>query len=130
MTYLLDSDWVIAYLAGRRSAVGLLTRLAPEGMAISLMTYGEVYEGIYYGWDPGAAEQGFLGFLRAVRVLPVGRMVMRQFARLRGHLRSRGQLIGDPDLLIAATALEHNLTLVTSNRQHFGRIPGLRLASS
>src|SRR5688500_5090201 len=98
MTYLLDSDWVIAYLAGRQSAVGLLTRLAPMGMAISLMTYGEVYEGIYYGRDPRAAEQGFLGFLRAVQVLPVGRMVMRQFARLRGHLRSRGQLIGDPDL--------------------------------
>lgn len=33
----------------------------------------------------------------------------------------------DPDLLIAATALHHDLTLVTRNRKHFERIPGLDL---
>jgi predicted nucleic acid-binding protein len=37
-------------------------------------------------------------------------------------------LIPDMDLLIAATALEHDLTLVTRNLSHFSRIPELRLA--
>ncbi|MDQ2810105.1 MAG: type II toxin-antitoxin system VapC family toxin [Chloroflexota bacterium] len=36
-------------------------------------------------------------------------------------------LIGDADTLIAATALHHDLTLVTGNRRHFSRIPNLTL---
>ena len=44
-------------------------------------------------------------------------------------LRRQGQLIPDLDLLIAATALAHDLTLVTRNRHHFERIPDLRLHS-
>lgn len=127
MTYLMDSDWVIDYLAGRTAAVQLLNALSTDGMAISLMTYGEVFEGIYYGRDPQGAERGFLDFLRSVEVLPLCRMVLRRFARTRGLLRQQGQLIGDPDLLVAATALHYGLTLVTRNRRHLGRIPGLRL---
>ena len=38
-------------------------------------------------------------------------------------------LIGDFDLLIGATALQHDLTLMTNNRRHFDRIEGLRLES-
>ncbi len=52
---------------------------------------------------------------------------MRGFARIRGGLRRSGQLIGDPDLLIAATALHYDLTLVTRNVKDFQRTPGLRL---
>ncbi len=52
---------------------------------------------------------------------------MRRFARLRGELRRQGQLIGDPDILIAATALDHSLTLVTRNLKDFQRISNLRL---
>ena len=41
--------------------------------------------------------------------------------------RRQGQLIPDLDLLIAATALHHDLTLLTRNIRHFNRIPELRL---
>jgi predicted nucleic acid-binding protein len=51
MKYLVDSDWVIDYLAGRQQAITLLSSLAIEGLAISLITFGEIYEGIYYGRD-------------------------------------------------------------------------------
>ena len=127
MTALVDSDRVADWLRGRPAAVQLLKSLEPDGLAISLVTYGEVYEGIYYGRDPAGSERVFRQFLRAVDVLPLTRPIMRRFARLRGDLRRRGQLIGDPDLLIAATALHHDLTLVTGNRAHFQRIPDLRL---
>ncbi|HKP55044.1 MAG TPA: type II toxin-antitoxin system VapC family toxin [Chloroflexia bacterium] len=36
-------------------------------------------------------------------------------------------MIGQMDLLIAATALAHNLILVTGNRKHFARVPGLTI---
>lgn len=54
---------------------------------------------------------------------------MRRFALLRGELRGRGQLIGDPDILIAATALHRDLTLLTRNHRHFTptRFPALTL---
>jgi tRNA(fMet)-specific endonuclease VapC len=38
-------------------------------------------------------------------------------------------IIGDMDLLIAATALQHGLTLLTNNRSHFERLEGLTIAS-
>lgn len=48
-------------------------------------------------------------------------------ADLYADLRRRGQLIGDADLFIAATALHHGRTLATANLGHFQRIPGLHL---
>ena len=53
--------------------------------------------------------------------------VMLRFARMRSELRRQGNLIPDFDLLIAATALEHDLILMTRNTRHFARIAGLRL---
>ena len=105
MKYLVDSDWVIDYLAGRKHAIDLLSSLANEGMAISLITFGEIYEGVYYSRDPQRSEEGFRKFLRNVEVLPLNRTIMQRFAHIRGGLRRNGQLIGDPDILMAATAI-------------------------
>jgi tRNA(fMet)-specific endonuclease VapC len=126
MKYLVDSDWVVDYLAGKQQAVSLLTSVWQDGIAISLITLGEIYEGIYYGRDPQRSEAVFRQFLRSVDVLPLNRSIMQRFARIRGDLRQRGQLIGDPDILIAATALYHNLTLLTRNKKHYQRVPLLK----
>jgi predicted nucleic acid-binding protein len=48
-------------------------------------------------------------------------------AEIYGSLRRRGQPISDADLLIAATALLHDLSLVTGNEDHFKRLDGLRI---
>ena len=127
MSYLVDTDWVAEYLKGREPAATTLPQLRREGLAISLITYGEIYEGIYSGRDPEQQEDVFLHFLRRVQVLSLNRAILRRFARIRGQLRSQGQLIGDFDLLIAATALHHNFTLLTHNTRHFSRIPELKL---
>jgi tRNA(fMet)-specific endonuclease VapC len=52
---------------------------------------------------------------------------MEHFGRVRGALRQEGELIGDLDLLIGVTALHHHVRLLTCNRSHFDRIPGLEL---
>jgi len=127
MTYLVDTDWVASYLNGRTDAIELINVLAPAGLGISLITYGEIYDGIYRGRSPSQAERGFKTFLTAARVLPLTRPIMRRFARIRGDLRARGLTIGDNDIIIAATALQHGLTLVSRNRTHFARISGLKL---
>jgi tRNA(fMet)-specific endonuclease VapC len=127
MSYLLDTDAVADWLNSRPEAVSRIASIQREGLAISIITYGEVYDGVYYGRDPKAAEQAFLQFLRGVTVLPLTRSIMKRFARIRGQLRRQGRGIGDPDILIAATALHHGLTLVTRNLRHYQRIPGLSI---
>ena len=127
MTYLVDTDRVADWLVGRPDAIELLTRISPDGLAISLITFGEIYEGVFFGRDPTAAEAIFRRFLRDVDVLPLNRTIMRRFARVRGELRRRGQNIGDTDTLIAATALHHMLILVTRNLKDFQRVPGLNV---
>lgn len=127
MSYLIDTDVVANWLKGRQDEVTLLSSLGSDELAISLITYGEIYDGIYYGRNPEANERIFQQFLRWVEVLPLNRSIMKQFAQIRGQLRRSGQLIGDPDLLIAATALYHDATLVTHNTRHFNRVPLLKL---
>lgn len=124
---MIDSDWVANFLKGKLDAVSLIASLPQGELAISLITYGEIYEGIYFGTDPKKHEQSLLVFLRGVVVLPLNKRIMKQFAGIRGHLRSSGQLIGHLDILIAATSITHNLTLVTGNKRHFARIPGLTI---
>lgn len=127
MTYLVDTDIVASWLKGRQEEISLLKRLGPSGLAISLITYGEIYDGIYYGRDPQEHEAVFGQFLQAVTVVPLTESIMQHFARIRGHLRRTGNIIGDTDILIAATAIHHSLILVTRNLRHFRRVPALTL---
>ncbi len=127
MTYLVDTDDVVDYLKGYKAATSLLDTLFSEGMSISMITFAEVYEGIYYGQNRIHHERGFRNFLHTTPVLSMSRAVARQFVALRGDLRAKGQLIPDPDLCIAATAIYHHLTLVTRNRKDFDCIPDLKL---
>jgi tRNA(fMet)-specific endonuclease VapC len=127
MTYLVDSDWVAEYLKGRATAVNLLDSLFEEDLAISIITFGEIYEGIYYGTDPQRNELVFRSFLRGLRVLGITRTIARRFALIRGKLRAEGRIIPQPDILIAATALQYDLTLLTRNLRDFERIPDLKL---
>lgn len=126
MRYLVDSDWVIDYLNAQPQTIATLQRLEPDGLAISIITYAEVYEGILFSRDPAQGDRGFRQFLRGVDVLPLTRRVTRQFAALRGRLpRQIRQQVGDMDLLIAATALHHGLTMMTNNLRDYQHVPGL-----
>ena len=127
MSHLIDTDWVIDYLNGNRRAINLFADLAGPRLGISLVTYGEVYHGIYYGRTPEESEAGFLRLLQLVNVIDLNEAIMRRFGRIRGFLQKAGQPIGDSDIMIAATALHHDLTLVTRNLGHFRRVPNLKI---
>ena len=62
-------------------------------------------------------------------VLPLTDDIIVQAAELYALLYQAGQLISDADILIAATALQHYLVMVTENVHHFRRIPGLAIES-
>lgn len=127
MHYLLDTDWLIDGLAGRRRALAALEELAREGLAISVVSLGEVYEGAYAFENPQQHIEGLREFLSGFAVLGLTDAIMEVFGRERYKLRAAGNLIPDMDLLIAATALHRSLTVVTRNVRHFERVEGLAL---
>lgn len=127
MSYLLDTDVVANALKGRQRDIDLVIELSSQNLFISIITYGEIYEGIYFGRDPKNDEKVFQKFLRSVEVVPLSRLIMKRFARIRGQLRKAGNMLSDTDLLIGTTALQYSLTVVTHNTRHFQRIPGILL---
>ena len=88
-------------------------------IVLSVITVDEVAFGLT--WKPNARiEQWFETFLEEhCRVLPVTTEIALSAGRLRGHLRARGQVRTQADMMIGATALVHGLTLVTRNEADF-----------
>jgi len=96
---------------------------------MSMVSLAELYEGIYYSRNPAKDEAVLRDFVRGVGVLGIDEEVTRIFGRERGRLRRLGRTVGDLDLLIGATAIRHNLTLLTNNRRDFERLEKLRIVS-
>jgi tRNA(fMet)-specific endonuclease VapC len=101
-------------------ATGYLSTWREEEFAISVITALEFLEG--YG-DPSDGES----FLSPFRQIELTGRACRIGSRVRRVLRQRGELIGDFDILIAATAMNEDASLVTGNSRHFQRVEGLRI---
>jgi tRNA(fMet)-specific endonuclease VapC len=129
LAFLIDTDWVIDHFSGITQVTQRLKELQPRGLGLSVVSAAELWEGVFYSRDPKRSQETLEGFLSGVGLLGLDEEICKQFGQLRGSMRKRGQTIGDFDLLIAATALRHNLTLLTNNRKHFEGIPGLEIES-
>ncbi|MGI8925275.1 MAG: type II toxin-antitoxin system VapC family toxin [Tepidiformaceae bacterium] len=123
----MDTDRAVEFLNGRGRGASLLAELSSSGTAISIVTYAELYQGVYYGRDRARQQEGLRKLLSEARVLGINRAVARRAAIIRGLLRAQGMPVPLPDVLIAATALEHEVVLVTGNLRHFERIERLRI---
>lgn len=127
MSYLVDSDVLVDGLVGRPAALDLVARLRHHGLAVSIVSYGEVFEGAFKATDPHLRLARFRTYLDDFAMNPLTDPIMETFARIRADLRGSGRLISDLDILIAATAIHHDLTLITRNLRHFERIPELSI---
>lgn len=128
MSYLLDTSVLIGWFRNKPEESEFIESNKESTMYISAITYGEFYEGTIVGGRQTSRKRRSDEILNMVDIIPVDVAIARRFAELRAVLRSRGELFGDLDILIAATALEHGLELVTSNMRHFGRLSELRAA--
>ena len=130
MKYLVDTVWVIDHFCKAGKVTKKLEELAPEGLALSIISLAELYEGIYYAHNPIQSEAMLEDFLASdLVVLGIDEEICRIFGKERGRLRRQGQNISDLDLLIAATCLRYDLTLLSNNRKHFKMVKGLRIIS-
>ncbi len=122
--YLLDTPMVSALLNNRPGAVSLVRPwIQADEAATSILVYAEVIE--YVKPSPRYAQYraSLRSLLHGVYPYYLTLPILERYADIRLALRS-GQLIGDVDTLIAATALERNLTVVTLDPD-FQRVPGL-----
>jgi tRNA(fMet)-specific endonuclease VapC len=95
------------------------------GLSVSVVTVGELLTWAMRANAPATRLQSVRDFLTAVTVLAVTLPVAEKFGEVRADLLDRGLPVGEMDLLNAATALVHTLTLVTHNIQDYVNIPGL-----
>ena len=91
-----------------------------------MITQYEVLRGVLAKGATGQ-HRAFERFCGSSEVLAITPPIIEQAAEIYTNLYRRGLLIGDADILIAATALSHRYVLATNNGFHFGRIAELQI---
>ncbi len=129
ISYLVDTDWVIDHFNNVERTTQKLKELRPAGIALSVISLAELYEGVYYSKDPTRSQKILEIFLRDFPVLGIDEEICKVFGKERGRLRKRGKTVSDFDLLIASTCFYYNLTLLTNNQKHFEMVKGLNILS-
>ena len=127
MQFLLDTDTCIYALKKRSRQLNAKIESEPDGLAVSTVSLFELYFGASRYDNPEQRHELIEEFLSNIAILPFDQNCSKVAGLLRYELAQRGKLIGPFDIQIAATALSHNLTLVTGNTREFSRIDGLRI---
>ena len=131
MAYLFDADAISELLKPRPATdyVRWLRTIPREEQFTSAVVLGELYKGAFRS---SAASRHLENIearvLPAVTVLSYDAAAARVYGEIRARLEGVGRPLADADLQIAATALLHDLELVTGNLRHFRRVPLLRIS--
>jgi predicted nucleic acid-binding protein len=131
VAYLFDTDAISELLRPRPAAAYLkwLGRLPREDQFTSAVVIGELFKGAFRSAARDRHLQNIEDrILPMVAVLPYDKAVARVFGRIRADLKERGEPLADADLQIAATAIHHDLVLVTGNLRHSERIGDLSIS--
>jgi tRNA(fMet)-specific endonuclease VapC len=128
MKYIVDADATIDHLTQSLNLLASLPDLRPRDLTLSAATLIELYTGVDGSANPRQAERELKHFLRYVTVIPLNQRVIRATSRLRVRLLDQKADIKRRayDLIVAATALDYDLILASSNTRDYQDILGLR----
>lgn len=130
MAFLFDIDAISELLRPHPAVkyIQWLLRVPREDQFTSAVVIGELYKGAYRS---RAREHHLKNIeqrvLPAVVVLPYDVATAKVFGQLRARLEESGNILPDADIQIAATAVYHDIELVTGNLRHFSRIVDLKV---
>jgi len=133
VAYLFDTDAISEVFKKKPAAayVRWLRGIPRADQYTSTVVAGELHRGAFRSEN---VERHLANIekhvLPSVTVLPYDLAAARVYGEVRAELEQAGRLLHDADLQIAATALLHDLELVTGNGRHFGRVPGLQICDS
>jgi len=129
MIYLFDSNVCIHFLRKKGNAL-VKKRIATQpfaDVALCSVVEGELLFGAENSAQPTASKVTLAAFTGLFIIVLYDSGSAVEYAWIRAHLQRIGLPIGPYDMMIAAIAIQHNLTLVTHNTSEFTRVPGLKL---
>ena len=121
--FLADTDVLIDFLRGSGEAERIAIELGGGGLCTTAITAFELWAGSSTPQQLATVE----ALLNGLTVLPLDISCARRAGQIRRDLERAGRPIGMADSLIAGIAVEHDAILITRNRKHYERVPGLRL---
>lgn len=125
--YLLDTNVLIAMFRGNQSVRNSIIRVGFDNCAVSEVSIAE----LFYGAAKSGRQSHFddvKNVMRQFEIVPVF-LSLERYGELKADLERKGMRIDEFDLLIAATAIFNQQTLVTANTKHFSRLPGLDIVN-
>ena len=125
---ILDSNTISYYFRGDPQVVPRLQALRPADVGVPAIVEYELRYGLLRLPQEAATPRlaALAQLLQPMQRLAFDSECAAQAARIRAELEAKGTPIGPHDILIAATALRHQSTLVTRNVREFSRVPGLQ----
>ncbi len=128
MKYLLDTCAISDYVHCDNTTLKHIKKTAPDDLCISCLTLMELEYG--FELNPERAKKirvPIYNILNSIHILPFTKHEALSAAVIRAKLKKAGTPIGAYDILIASTALHHQLIVVTSNEKEFKRVRGLEI---
>jgi tRNA(fMet)-specific endonuclease VapC len=128
MKYLLDTN-VCIYIIKKHpeKVIKHFSKIKVGDIAISSITISELYYGASKSSKPDENIVALQGFLLPLRKIDFSIDEALVYGKIRTDLERKGKLIGAMDLLIASTAVNRNLILITNNSKEFSGVSDLRI---
>jgi tRNA(fMet)-specific endonuclease VapC len=123
---LLDTNVVVAFLNGDKSVLKRI-RVEIDKIALSTLVVAELDYGAKVSQKSEENLEKLYRLVDIVQVVPFDIECARIFGTIKSRLRSLGKPTGEVDALIAATAMAHEAILITTNKEHFENIEGLKV---
>ncbi|HLD05412.1 MAG TPA: type II toxin-antitoxin system VapC family toxin [Candidatus Nanoarchaeia archaeon] len=126
---LLDSDILIALGRKNQDALRKIKELEKrnDSLATTVFSEAELFEGVYGSNDREKTWAEVLTLLQDIPRIPFEDTAPQIAARIFYELKKRGAMIGTVDVFIASIVLAGNDVLITRNKKHFDKIPGLQI---
>jgi len=125
--FILDTNTLIYFFKGVGEVSRHLLSTPPVEIGLPAIVLYELEVGIGKSKSPEKRRAQLREFASLIMVFPFGREEVSAAALIRIKLETKGFPIGPYDILIAATAMANNATLITHNSKEFERIEGLKL---
>lgn len=126
MKYLLDSNICIHFFRGKYNIVETLSKVGIENCFVSEITLAELVFGAEKSSNPTKNIKLIESFTSQLTILPILDAIPT-YAKEKVRLQNAGKMISDFDLLIACTAVENNLIMVTENVKEFERVNSIKI---
>lgn len=124
MKYLVDTNIIISFFRGKKTNIDFINKNIEQGLAVSIISYAE----LIHGAQKSARPQRNLNLIKqffnlpGISLLLFDKVAATEYGLLMAELEKKGNQLDPLDLLIAATAKRHKLTVLTTDKRHFPRL--------